>query len=353
MRHGFSALRVAGTQAEISGGAKSVMFDVPHELADRFRWRAGQHVTLRFIIDGEEYRRSYSLSSSPQSGEPMRITIKRVAGGLISNHIVDTVVAGDIIDVMPPFGGFCLDPGATLRRTHYFFGAGSGITPLFAMLHAVLIAEPQSVAHLVYGNTCAGTIIFDRTLAELVETYPDRLSVHHVLSSPSVWSGFSPWRTGIIDAATVKAGINDMPPYAQDAQYYICGPGQMNQTVKSALMNLDVPATRIHLESYGGPVDVDDTVSGIAASAQIALDGNCHLVWVAAGQTLLEALRAAGLNPPFSCQSGVCGACRTQLKTGTVHLRSRMALEDDAIDNGAILTCQSVPTSREIQVKFD
>lgn len=353
MRSDFHSLRVAATRDEIGGAATSVMFDVPRELVDTFRWRPGQHVTLRFTLDGTELRRSYSISSSPLSGEPLRITVKRVDGGVVSNHIADTITAGDMIEVMPPFGGFRLDPQSVLRRTHYFFGAGSGITPLFSMLYSVLIAEPHSVAHLVFGNRSADTTLFADELANLTKLYPDRLNVVHVLSNPSIWSGSSPWRTGIIDAATVAAAIDEMPPYAQDTQYYICGPGDMNQTVKSALMRLDVPAGRIHMESYGGAVAVDDTVTGIAARAHVALDGDSHVVAVAEGQTLLEAIRAANLNPPFSCQSGVCGACRARLKTGTVHMRAHMALDDAAIVDGAILTCQAVATSPEISLAFD
>ena len=353
MTRAFYGLRVCATHEHIGGLAKSVMFDVPPGLTERFRWRPGQHITLRFGVGGEEQRRSYSISSSPLSGEPLRITVKRVEGGIISNHIVDNVKSGDTVDVMAPFGGFCLDPDRALRRTHYFFGAGSGITPLSSMVHSVLIGEPHSAVHLVYGNRSADTIIFVDALEQLSARYPDRLSVAHVLSRPSMWSGRAAWRHGIIDAATVEAAINALPPYAQDTQYYICGPGQMNRTVRSALLNLDVPAGRIHSESYGGSVEIDDTVAGVGARARIALDGDSVTVAVTAGQTLLEAMRAAKLDAPFSCQSGVCGACRAQLKTGTVHLRARMALDDDDIDGGAILTCQSVPTSPEVSIDID
>ncbi len=353
MSRDFHKLVVADTREEIGGMAKSVMFRVPQPLAETFMWRAGQHLTLRFTIDGEEARRSYSISSSPVSGDPLRITVKRVKGGLVSNHINDTVQAGDLIDVMPPFGGFCLDTGATQRRTHYFFGAGSGITPLYAMLHSVMAAEPHSVAHLAYGNKNADSILLRDSFEALLEQHPDRLSVHHVLSAPSMWSGFSYWRKGIIDKAAIEALIAVNPPYAQDAQYYICGPGGMNNAVKAALMALDVSANRIHMESYGGAVDLDDSVKGIASTATVRLDGTDHAVPIAKGQTVLEAVRASDLAPPFSCQSGVCGACRAQLSKGEVHMRIRMALEDGDIEQGAILTCQSVATSAEIALSYD
>lgn len=349
----FYELRVSESQSEIAGDAKSVCFEVPSHLKDIFAWRPGQHVTLRFELNGADVRRSYSISSSPLSGSPLRITVKRVRDGLVSNHINDNLEAGQTVDVMPPFGSFCLDPDVSLRRTHYFFAAGSGITPILAMLESALIAEPHSATHLIYGNTSLETILFQEVLSQLEQSYPDRLTVQHVLSSPSMWSRFSPWRTGTIDTRVVGAAIDDNPPYAQDTQYNICGPGGMNAAVRTALLELDVPANRIHSESYGGDVSIDDSVKGIAATVRVRIAGNDHVVTVDAGQTILDALRAASLSPPFSCQSGVCGACRARLTKGSVHMRARMALEDDEIQRGAVLSCQAVATSDGIGIDFD
>ena len=174
----------------------------------------------------------------------------------------------------------------------------------------------------------------------------------HVLSDPSMWASFTPWRKGIIDKAAIDALINENPPYAQDTQYYICGPGGMNKAVKAALMNLDVPADRIHMESYGGAVEVDDSIKGQAAKLQVKLDGQTYLIDMAEGQTVFEVVRNAGLSPPFSCQSGVCGACRGRLNKGTVHMRARMALEDNEMEKGVILTCQSVATSDSLSITY-
>ena len=353
MSRSFHPLAVRATRVEIGGLAKTVVFDVPRSLAGTFAWRAGQHISLRFTIDGREARRSYSVSSSPVSGDPLQITVKRVKKGLVSNYVNDTVEAGAVVDVMPPFGGFCLDPGATLRRTHYLFGAGSGITPLHAMVRSVLEAEPWSVAHLLYGNRDADAILFREQLSDYAASCPDRLTVRHVLSKPSAWSGFDHWRRGIIDGAAVEALIAEAPPYAQDAQYYICGPGGMNRAVESALLGMDVPPERIHMESYGGVAASDDGVGGIAARAEVTLGGRSRAVAIAEAQTVLEAVRAAGWEPPFSCQSGVCGACRARLTGGSVRMRARMALDDTEVEAGAILTCQSVATSEELALSYD
>lgn len=346
----FHKLTVAAVKDEIPGVARTVVFEPPEAMAAAFRWRAGQHVTLRLRIGGEEVRRSYSISSSPAAGDPLRITVKRVAGGLVSNYVNDSIEAGARLDVMPPFGGFVLDPDPRRRRTCYLIGAGSGITPLFAMLRSVLAAEPWSVVRLLYGNRDAGSILFVGELERLAAEHAGRITVHHVFSQPG-W-GATGWRRGRIDAAAVGAWIAENPPYAQDAQYFVCGPGGMNRTVVAALKDLDVPAGRIHRESYGGATEVDDTVAGVAATVEIVLEGRRSAAAAAVGQTLLAAARAAGLTPPFSCEAGVCGACRAKLVDGSLHLRSRAALTDEDAAAGFVLTCQAIATSPRVAIRY-
>ncbi|MEM9290779.1 MAG: ferredoxin--NADP reductase [Acidobacteriota bacterium] len=352
----FHSLKVLDTRDEIGGMAKTVLFDVPRDLRETFRWRPGQHLSFRFFVDGQEQRRSYSISSSPFTGEPMRITVKRVKRGRVSRHINDTLKKGDLVEVMSPKGNFCLDPDARARRTHYFFGAGSGITPLYSMLSSVITAEPHSFAHLAYGNRNEKSILLEEDLEALAALNEDRMSLHHILSRPGWWSSADTWRTGIVDKAAIETLFEEEPPYAQDTQYYVCGPGDMNYAVREALMSLDVPASRIHMESYGGSKELDasvEEVEGVGATARVTLNGSQYSVGVNRGQTLLEAARAAGLTPPFSCQSGVCGTCRGKLTEGKVHLRARMALEDADLRDGAILTCQSVPTTQSLSLTYD
>lgn len=351
MDGGFHRLRVSETRAETER-ATSLLFEVPEGLREAFRWKAGQHVTLRFHLRGEEVRRPYSISDKPEGG-CLRVTVKRHEGGLVSNHVNDRVAAGDVVEVMPPFGGFYLDPDPRARRTYYFFGAGSGITPLFAMIGSVLVSEPYSVARLAYGNVDAGSVIFREELARMEEGSQGRLVVRHVLSSPSWRSSLAHWRRGRVDARCVADLIDEYPPYAQDTRYYVCGPGGMNAAVRRALVDIDVPDSRIHMESYGPVEPPDDSVDGVAAEATVRLGGATLIVPVAAGQTVLGATRAADETPPFSCESGVCGACRAMLRRGRVHLRARMALTDADISRGAILTCQALPITPRLTVEYD
>ena len=348
---GFHRLRVLDTRAETRQAA-TVLFDIPPPLQEVFRWRSGQHITLRLDIGGTEVRRSYSISDTPEEGGALRITVKRVGNGLVSNHINDRISAGDEVDVMPPFGGFCLDPEPQGRRTCYFFGAGSGITPLYAMIRSLLSAEPHSTARLIYGNVNARTIIFRDDLARLEAESEGRLTVRHVLSAPGLLTSFPYWRRGRVDAAAIARFIEEHPPYAQDAQYYICGPGGMNAAVRAALKGLDVPDDRIHTESYGTLEPPDDSVAGVAVKATVWLNGKALRLEAPAGRTVLNAVRAVGGRPPYSCESGVCGACRARLHSGSVHMRARMALSDAEVARGAILTCQALPTTPHITVEY-
>ncbi len=345
----YHRLRVATVERPIDD-ATSLIFDLPPALTETFSWRPGQHLNLRFEIDGEELRRSYSISSSPLTG-PLRITVKRVRNGRVSNYINDHISAGDVLEAAPPTGGFCLDPDKAARRTHYLFAAGSGITPLYSMLTSVLLAEPHSFVNLIYGNQKAASILFQQQLEQLTSAHPKRLRIVHTLSSPGLFSSFAAWQ-GRVDSPAVERFIERHPPYAQDAHYYICGPGGMNSTVKHALMGIDVPPARIHMESYGGAMTVDEGPIGVAAQAQVDLDGEHLEIEIEPGQTVLRALIDANREPPYSCEAGVCSTCRAQLSQGTVHLRARAALEDAEIERGVILTCQAIPTSKRLVLSF-
>ena len=220
------------------------------------------------------------------------------------------------------------------------------------MIRSVLAAEPHSAALLAYGNTHSGTIIFRDALAALETGSRGRLRVRHILSAPDRKAGFRYWRRGRMSAATVTRFIDEHPPYAQDTRYYACGPGDMNLVVRAALLGIDVPQERIHMESYGPPTPPDESVAGVAAQMTVHIGGETLPVTVDAGQTILDAVREAGATAPYSCESGVCGACRARLQDGSAHLRARMALTGAEMARGVILTCQALPTAPRLTVDY-
>lgn len=363
----FYPLKVQNVVQE-TGDAISIVFDIPGELKEAFKYKPGQYLTLQLTIDGNRYRRAYSLSSSPLTEDEVKITTKRVEGGIVSNYLNDHAKPGMEIEVLPPMGHFVPELDERNENNYIFFSGGSGITPVISILKSVLKHEPLSRAWLFYGNRNQESIIFHRELKALKEAYGDRLTLVHVLEEGGGddWDGFK----GRMDREKVdrflKGHCKDV--YAH-AQYYICGPNAMMQEVKLALQNQLVPDNNIHIERFTSDLDLADeeakTEQREAAQqdsggelrfpvkAKILLDGNEYEIEVGEDETVLEAAIEADLDPPFACQMGVCTTCQAMLREGKVHMDEREALTDEEMEEGYVLTCQSHPLTNRIVVDYD
>ncbi|WP_296386706.1 ferredoxin--NADP reductase [Winogradskyella sp.] len=354
----FYQLKIREVKKEIED-AVSIAFDVSDDLLDTFNYKPGQYLTLKFKINNEEVRRSYSLCSSPILNEPLRIGVKRVIKGLVSNHINDNLKEGDLVEVMPPDGRFFADIKKENYKTYYLFSAGSGITPILSILKTILPTEERSYVHMIYGNRSQDSIMFNDELEELKEQYKDRFILVKTLSRPkSNWSDLwktskeQPFRKGRVDTEAVEWFINEHPPYAQNAEYYICGPGTMIKNTKKALKNIDVPNNRIFIESFGGGDSKDTTEAYGNAKLTAILDGETIQTTIPKGKTILRTLIDAGKEPPYSCEGGVCSTCICKLKTGKVHMKTNLALSEKEVDQGYILSCQSIPLSETIEIEY-
>lgn len=355
----FYQLKILEIKEETKSSV-SVSFDIPLELYETFRYKPGQYLTLKFNLNGEEVRRSYSLCSSPILAEPLKIGVKRVEGGLVSNHINDTLKVGDTVAVMPPAGLFYADVKREYYKTYYLFAAGSGITPILSILRTVLMIEERSYVHMIYGNRSQESIMFNAELEALQNTYPDRLILVHTLSRPqSSWSDLwssnkadNNFRKGRVDALAVEWFIKEYSPYAQNAEYYICGPGTMIENTRKTLRNIDVPDDRIFIESFGG-TEIKDTIEGVDNAKLIAhLKGEKIEAFIPKGKTILRTLIDAGKEPPYACEGGVCATCICVLKKGEVHMKNNIALDDAKIKEGYVLSCQSIPLTDEVEVEY-
>ena len=189
----FHKLKVLALENPIKE-ATTLTFDVPSNLIDAFNYHPGQHLIIKFVIDGEEARRSYSLNSCPFKEEALQVTVKRVKDGLVSNFVGDHLKVGDELEVMVPQGRFYADIKEDAYKTYFLFAAGSGITPIISILKSVLIASPHSAVNLLYGNTNQETIIFSNELDELKSQFSERLQIIHTLSEPKVWSTWQQWK---------------------------------------------------------------------------------------------------------------------------------------------------------------
>ena len=306
-----------------------------------FAYSPGQFITVRVpsSVTGS-VARCYSLCSSPTvSGERPAIAVKRTAGGYASNWILDNVTAGSVLEVLPPAGTFT---PRSLDGDFLLFAAGSGITPVISILKSVLAAGHGRIA-LVYANRDERSVIFGSALSDLAAASNGRLVVLHWLDSLQ----------GVPSAAAIAALAR---PYAA-WEPFICGPDPFLGVVRQALGSLGVPAKRVHVERFlslaDNPFEASETAgSGISASLTVELDGaRRELPWPA-GTRMLDVLTEAGLDAPFSCRQGICGACACQLVSGEVEMAHNEVLEDADLADGYILACQAVAVTPEVGISY-
>ncbi len=352
----FHKIKISNINHPIKDAA-TIRFDIPNHLYEQFNYHPGQHLIIKFNVEGKEARRSYSLNSCPHNNEALEVTIKRVKGGLVSNFANDKLKVGDELEIMIPQGRFYADINKDAYKTYFLFAAGSGITPIISILKSVLYASPNSVVNLFYGNAHQDSIIFRDKLENLKKEFPQRLEIVHTLSEPKVWTSWEQWKgkKGRIDTENVEWFINNYPPIAQSTEYYICGPGAMNTSIRKTLMDLGIPKELIHIEQFGGKKDDGNNDIKAIDNAQLkaTLNGKQFDLIIPNGKTILQVLKEADSNPPFSCESGVCGTCACKLKSGKAEMKSNMALEDKDLNKGIILACQALPTSENIEIVFE
>jgi ferredoxin-NADP reductase len=337
--HSFVPLQVKRVVRE-THDAISIVLDVPESRSQQFRYQAGQHLTLLVDVNGQQHQRCYSMSSSPAAGEDLRITVKRDRDGVVSNWLNDTVAPGVEVHAAPPRGRFVLQD---TDRTLIAFAGGSGITPVFSLLRSALSGTARDV-RLFYANRHRDSVIFDAELVALSDGQPARFTLHQHLDDDS----------GIVTSDLVASFVADVA----DADFYICGPGPFMDTVETALRNLHVPAERVHLERFEAsptplpppPADPGDVVT---EEVTIELDRRTTTVAYSAGDTLLQTARMAGLSAPSSCEVGSCGTCMARLTKGCARMLNNDALEDDEVEDGWVLTCQALPTTRTVRVVYE
>jgi ring-1,2-phenylacetyl-CoA epoxidase subunit PaaE len=357
MSTGFHGLRIAEIVEE-TADARSIRFELPAELVDTFRFRAGQHLTLRAQIGGEDVRRNYSLCVAPSEGQ-LKVTVKRIAGGRFSTWAAEALKAGDTLEVMPPHGSFTHEFRADASNHYVGFAGGSGITPVISLLKTALIEEPQSRFTLFYGNRDSGSIIFLEELSALKNRFMGRLQVHHFLAEEMEDIELF---NGMLDRAKCGEILSSLVDTAEVAAFFICGPGPMMDAAEEALCHSEVPREKIHIERF----TADRPAEALAAQLQqmsqgaqgltmvVTLDGRKRRVpFSEAAANILDSAREAGLPAPFACKAGVCATCRARVVSGEVEMAARYGLTDEEIAAGYVLTCQSVPKGDGVELDYD
>ena len=349
---GFHHLRVAHVE-RLCDDAVAVTFDVPPELADTYRFRAGQYLTLRLQTEAGEERRSYSICA-PEGAAP-RIGVRRVDTGLFSEWLVDRLAVGEEIEVGPPEGRFT--PERAAGEHHALIAAGSGITPVLSIAATVLAAHPDNHVTMLYGNRRTDTVMFTEDLADLKDRYRHRLQLDHVLSrEPMEAEIFG----GRLDADKLRTLLGALVPVPDVDQWWLCGPFGMVIDGQEVLGEFDVPRERIHKELFyvdappPEPVRHDDREDdGEGASGTVVLNGRSTTMTLPRSEFVLDAAQRIRSDLPFACKGGVCGTCRAKVTEGEVRMARNFALEQDELDAGYVLTCQSTPVSDTLVVDYD
>lgn len=368
----FYALKIKQITPETSDTV-TIDFDIPEHLREKFAYKQGQHITVRIHLNDHELRRSYSMSSSPLEQGRLAVTVKKVHNGQVSAFLHDSLKTGDTLDIAAPDGRFFTPLDPEKRRTYYMFGAGSGITPLMSILKTILEAEPMSSVFLLYGSRNEEHIIFRNELDRLSERYAGQLQVEYILSQPkkeSVGGGLfgifkkttTNWqgKTGRITQKMANEFLDENMARGpeSDCFYFICGPGNMTDTVKAALLGRGIEAKQIHTEHFvnANHVPGEFAVAGGAGEGKrviVHLGGKKIELTVPPGATILDVLVKEKYDPPYSCTAGACSTCMAKLLKGKVSMEVCYALDDDEVKAGYILTCQSHPETDVVELTYD
>ena len=352
MTRAFVPLRVAAVE-KLCDDAVAVTFDMPAELQDRFAFRPGQALTVRRGSTGPDERRSYSICAA--AGRAPRIAAREIEGGAVSGWLVRDVAPGDTIEVLPPSGTFALDE-TQLVGLHVLIAAGSGITPMMSIA-TTLLGAPDSSVVLIYGNRRSDTVMFADELADLKDRYPTRFELLHVLSREPREADLL---SGRLDRARLEALLDALVPVSQVEHWWLCGPHEMVQVARAVLTERGVEASRVHRELFyvedvppDPAVHRDAAPTGAMSEVTVVLDGRSTPMTLPRDEPLLDSAQRVRGDLPFACKGGVCGTCRARVTDGEVTMRRNFALEDDEVEDGFVLTCQSLPVSDRVTVDYD
>jgi ring-1,2-phenylacetyl-CoA epoxidase subunit PaaE len=356
----FHPLEVTAVD-RIAEDAICVRLAVPEALRGHFQHDAGQYVTVRRRIDGREERRTYSIVTPPGAAQ-LRIGVREQTGGRMS-HDLARLAAGERLEVGTPMGRFRTGVDASRARTYVAFAAGSGITPVLSLAADILARESASRFTLIYGNrSTARTMFLDDTLA-LKNRHLGRFAMYFVMSREPQ---HAPLLNGHIDAAKVEALAAQIAEVARADEYFVCGPGDMVDAVRSAVQRLN-PGAPVRFERFAaasaassraprpGPTDAAERAPGeVLAQISVMMDGRSRSFPMApADVSVLAAAERAGLELPFSCRSGICATCRTKVKSGRAVMAHNIALEPWEVEAGFILCCQARPLTASLELTYD
>jgi len=336
--------------------AISIVFE---QHVKKINYKSGQFLTLIAHVEGKEVRRSYSLCTSPFVDEDLAVTVKRVDGGLMSNWLPDHVKVGQRIKTLEPMGNFTTEYSKGNKRHVVLFAGGSGITPMMSILKSLITQEPDSICSLIYCNRDIDSIIFKKELEHWQTKYEGRLHVIHILdNAPMNWQGYS----GLLNKDMLEKLFERIPNWGLDkTTYLMCGPEGMMKNVEALLGEHNIAKEKIFKESFTtGTIDKEKKEEAKAATASgntahevtVRYDGQEFKFVVEPNRTILETALDKGIDLPYSCQSGLCTACRGRALSGQVKLDEEDGLSQSERAEGYVLTCVGHPLTDDVVIEI-
>lgn len=335
-----------------------VTFDIPENLYDIFKFKQGQHLTLRKMIGGEDVRRSYSLCSSPLESE-WKIAIKQIPGGVFSTYANTQLKAGDTMEIGVPSGHFYIETEPETSRNHIAFAAGSGITPMLSIIKTHLMAEPNSTFKLFYLNRTVKSIIFKEEIEQLKNQFFGRFQVFYFLTKEQ---RDIPLLNGRFNSEKLQVLSKTFIDVEDTNSCFICGPQDMIFLIRDELENAGLERDKIHYELFfsGNSEEENKHIAEvlehkIEGTDVTIIDGGkeFHFIMEDEYDNILDGALAAGADLPFACKGGVCSTCKCEVKEGTVEMKVNYALDEKEVARNLVLSCQAVPTSEKVVVDFD
>ncbi|MUU78884.1 2Fe-2S iron-sulfur cluster-binding protein [Winogradskyella endarachnes] len=335
-----------------------VSFNIPEALEKEFKFRQGQHLTLKADINGEDIRRSYSLCTGPNDNK-WQVAVKQIPGGKFSTFVNNELKVGDELEVMSPSGTFGIECNPNESKNYLFFAAGSGITPILSMLKAHLSAEPNATCKLFYVNKTAKSIIFKEALEQLRNTYFGRLEIYYFLTKEKRDIELFNGRFDDEKMEVLTKTFIDIP---DTNEVFLCGPEKMVHFVSEYLINAGLPKELVHFELFVTGLSEEDikraerlAQQDVEGTEVIIVDGGKEFAFTMTKEydNILDAALGAGADLPFACKGGVCSTCKCEVKEGTVEMKINYALDDKEVSQNLVLSCQAVPTSDKVVVDFD
>lgn len=309
----------------------------------KIHYKAGQFITLVFTHRGEEIRRSYSLSSSPDE-ELLSITVKRIANGEISRFLLTKIKQGDILNAVEPAGKFTIT-GFEAEKDIFLFAAGSGIIPIFSQLKYVLKRPGKSRLTLIYSNQNERSVLFKDELNKLLLKKPGRFNIIHVLSSGG--NRLNNLAVEQLVRENVKSGLIK-------SEFYTCGPFTYMRMIRLTLLFMGLEPRQIRKENFVlETIHVSSSLINYPPrKIRIHFKNETYDLVTGEDQSILQAALQNNIQLPYSCRVGDCSTCSAICKSGKVQMVKNDVLTDADLAAGWILTCTGHPMTDDVVIEF-